>query len=102
MKRLSFDPNQLVLSKEDMLDLLGGIESRWKKNKKDNWKLILSIKGMKEYIGLSSEETIKAIWSKIVKGSNELPVENSLAIAKGNNESWAETFEKIKSKKRVQ
>ena len=93
----------MVLSKLDVLDLLDGIETRWKKNKKDNWKLLLSLEGMKVYIRMSSDETIKAIWSEIVKGFNELLMENSIAIAKGNQESWAETFEKIKkSKKRFE
>lgn len=93
----------MVLSKLDVLDLLEGIETRWMKNKKDNWKLLLSLEGMKVYIRMSSDETIKAIWSEIVKGFNELLMENSIAIAKGNQESWAETFEKIKkSKKRFE
>ena len=98
-KNQQFNPDDLVLTKQDVLSLLDDIESRWKDNKKSNWKLILSIQGMKAYISLSSEETIKAVWSEIVKGFNELLMKNSLAIAKGNNESWAETFEKIKKSK---
>lgn len=101
--KLGFNPDELVLSKADVLELLGGIENRWSKNKKDNWKLLLSLEGMKVYIRMSSDETIKAIWSEIVKGFNELLMENSIAIAKGNQESWADTFEKIKkSKKRFE
>lgn len=98
--KLGFDPDELVLTKQDVLQMLNSIENRWSKNKKNNWKLILSINGMKAYISFSSEETIKAIWSEIVKGFNELLIENSLAIAKGNNEKWSETFEKIKNKKK--
>ena len=79
--------------------MLDDVEFRWKKNKMENWKLILSLNGMKAYISLSSEETIKALWSEIVKGFNEL-LENSLVIAKGNDESWVETFEKIKKSKK--
>ena len=55
---------------------------------------------MKAGIHMTGEETIKALWSEIVKGFNELLMENSLAIAKGNNESWAETFEKIKKSRK--
>ena len=95
-----FNPDDLVLTKQDVLSMLDDIESRWRQNKKENWKLILSLNGMKAYISLSSEETIKALWSEIVKGFNELLIENSLAIAKGNDESWAETFEKIKQSKK--
>jgi len=98
--KLGFNPDELVLTKDDVLELLDGIESRWKKNKKDNWKLLLSLEGMKVYIRMSSDHTIKAIWSEIVKGFNELLMENSIAVAKGNNESWTETFEKIKNSKK--
>ena len=99
-KNQQFNPDDLVLSKHDVLSLLDDIEARWRQNRKDNWKLILSLHGMKAYISLSSEDTIKAVWSEIVKGFNELLIENSLAIAKGNNESWAETFEKIKKSRK--
>ncbi len=98
--KLGFDPDELVLTKQDVLQMLNSIEKRWSKNKKNNWKLILSINGMKAYISFSSEETIKAIWSEIVKGFNELLIENSIAVGKGNGESWAETFEKIKKSKK--
>jgi len=98
--KLGFDPDKLILSKEDVLDLLGGIEARWSKNKKSNWKLLLSLEGMKVYIRMSSDETIRAIWSEIVKGFNELLIENSIAVAKGNNEDWAATFEKIKKSRK--
>ena len=98
-----FDPDKLVLSKIDVLELLDGIESRWKKNKKDNWKLLLSLEGMKVYIRMTSDETIKAIWTEILNGFNELLIENAIAVGKGNDESWATTFEKIKkSKKRFE
>ena len=51
---------------------------------------------MKSGIHMTGEETIQAIWSEIVKGFNEMMMENSLAIAKGNGESWADAFKKIK------
>ena len=41
------------------------------------------------------QETIEALWSEFVR-FNKLLIENSIAIAKGNDESWTETFEKIK------
>jgi len=100
--QLGFDPDKLVLTKQDVLEMLDNISNRWQQNKKNNWKLILSIEGMKAYISFSSDETIRMIWSEIVNGFNDLLIENSLAIAKGNKEDWATTFEKIKkSKKRI-
>ena len=100
MKDLRFNPDDLALSKKDVLELIDGIAERWKQNKKDNWKYIASLEMMKAGIHMTGEETIKMIWSEILKGFNELLMENSLAIAKGNNESWAETFEKIKKSRK--
>lgn len=93
-----FNPDELKLSKQDVLNQLERIGKRWSQNKKANWKLIMSLEAMKAYIHMTGEETIVAIWSEIINGFNELMIENSLAVAKGNDESWAETFEKIKNK----
>ena len=65
-----FNPDDLVLTKQDVQSMLDDIESRGKKNKKQNCKLILSLNEMKSYISLSSEETIKALWYEIVKEIN--------------------------------
>jgi len=100
LKPLAFNPDELVLSKKDVLELLDGIGNRWKQNKKDNWKFLTSLEMMKAGIHMTGEETIKMIWSEILNGLNELLIENSLAIAKGNKESWAETFNKIKQAKK--
>ena len=97
---LKFNPDELVLTKSDVLELFDGISQRWKKNKKDNWKFLASLEMMKAGVHMTGEDTIKAIWSEILHGFNELLIQNSLAIAKGNNESWAETFEKIKKSKK--
>ena len=91
-----FNPDDLVLTKKEVLGMLNDIEYRWKQNKKDNWKFIGALGMMKAGIHMTGEETIQAIWSEIVKGFNEIMMENSLAIAKGNGENWADAFEKIK------
>ena len=98
-QQLGFNPDELKLSKQDVLDQIDKIRKRWNKNKKDNWKLLISLEGMKAFVYMSSDETISAIWSEILLGFNDLLIENSIAIANGNNESWAKTFEKIKKRK---
>ena len=98
--KTAFNPDDLKLSKQDVLEQFEKMEKRWNKNKKSNWKLILAIQGMKAYVHMSSEETISEIWSEIVAGFNDLLIENSIAVAKGNDENWAETFEKIKKLKK--
>jgi len=96
---LQFDPDKFVLTKADFLKILDNIEHRWKKNTKDNWKLIIEVKTAKAFFHLKSEQSIRELWGEVIKEVNEIMIENSLAVAKSNNESWAETFEKIKTRK---
>lgn len=95
---VKFDPDELKLSKKDILELMNGIEQRWKKNKKSNSQFIISMEAMKIGIRLTSEQTVSQIWYEIVNGFNELLYENAIAKAKGENETWAETLEKVKRK----
>jgi len=93
-----FNPDELKLSKKDILDLMNSIEKRWQKNNKSNYQFIISMEAMKVGIRLTSEKTISQIWFEIVNGFNELLYENGMAHARGENESWAETLEKVKTK----
>jgi len=95
---VKFDPDELKLTKKDILELMNGIENRWKKNNRANNQFIISMEAMKIGIRLTSEKTISQIWYEIINGFNELLYENGIAKAKGENESWAETLEKVKRK----
>jgi len=95
---LIFDPDQLMLSKNDIIEMMDGIESRWKKDKKSNIQFIISMEDMKVGIRLMSETSITKIWTEIVNGFNELLYENAMSKARGENETWAETLEKVKLK----
>lgn len=97
-KIIKFDPDELKLSKDDILEMMDNIEDRWKKEKKSNFHFIISMEAMKIGIHLMKEEVITKIWSEIVNGFNELLYENALAKAKGENLSWAETLEIVKTK----
>jgi len=93
-----FNPDELKLTKQDIIDLMDSIEKRWKKNNKSNYQFIVSMEAMKIGIRLTSEKTISQIWFEIVNGFNELLYENGMAHARGENETWAETLEKVKTK----
>jgi len=95
---LKFDPDELKLTKKDILELMNGIENRWKKNKKANTQFIMSMEAMKIGIRLTSEQTVSQIWYEIVNGFNELLYENAIAKANGENETWSQTLEKVKRK----
>jgi len=93
-----FNPDELKLTKKDIIELMDGIEKRWKKNNKANYQFIISMEAMKIGIRLTSEQTVSDIWLEIVNGFNELLYENGMAHARGENETWAETLEKVKTK----
>lgn len=93
-----FNPDELKLSKKDIMELMDGITRRWKKNKQANSKFIISMEAMKIGIRIMNEETISLIWGEIINGFNELLYENALAKAKGENLTWSQTLEKVKTK----
>ena len=95
---IKFNPDELKLTKKDIIDLMESIEKRWKKNNKSNYQFIVSMKAMKIGIRLTSEKTISQIWFEIGNGFNELLYENGIAHARGENETWAEPLEKVKTK----
>lgn len=95
---IKFDPDELKLTKDDILELMDGIERRWKRNNKNNTHFVIGMEAMKIGIRFTSEQTVKDIWGEIVNGFDELLYENAQAKAKGENESWAFTLEKIKQK----
>ncbi len=98
MDVLKFDPDQLVLSKRDITEMMDSISKRWSKNKSSNYKFIISIEAMKIGIRLMDENTVGLIWKEIINGFNELMYENAMAKARGENESWSKTLERVKTK----
>jgi len=97
-KILKFNPDELKLTKKDILELMDGIENRWKKNRTSNAEFIISMEAMKIGIRLTREQTVAKIWSEIVNGFNELLYENAMAQARGEKETWVQTLEKVKKK----
>ncbi len=98
MNILKFDPDELALTKKDIIEMMDSIGKRWSKNKSSNYKFIISIEAMKIGIKLMDEKTVSLIWSEIVNGFNELLYENAMAKARGENQSWSQTLEKVKQK----
>ncbi len=95
---IQFDPDELVLKKKDIIQMMDSIADRWKQDRRSNAKFIISIEAMKLGIRFTSEQTITKLWGEIIKGFNELLYENAIAKAKGENETWSQTLEKVKTK----
>jgi len=95
---VKFNPDELKLTKKDILEIMDSIEDRWKQDKLRNSQFILSLEAMKLGIRLMKESTITQLWIEIINGFNALLYENALAKAQGENESWAKTLEKVKKR----
>lgn len=98
MSYIKFNPDELKLTKRDIIDMMDSIESRWKKDKIHNAHFIMSLEAMKIGVRLMRENAITALWSEIVNGFNELLYENAMSKARGENENWAKTLDKVKKK----
>ncbi len=94
MKVTKFNPDELQLSKSDIFEMLDSISARFKKNKKGNYKFIISVESMKIGIRMMDEQTLSQIWTEIINGFNELLYQNAL----NSNLSWSENLKVVKDK----
>ncbi len=98
---LQFDPDKFVLTKKDFLNILTNIGERWKKNKKDNFKLLIELEGAKLYFRLKSDESIRELWGEIVKEINEIMILNSIEMTKQDQDKTLDVFEQIREAKKT-
>lgn len=90
-----FDPDQLKLTKSEILAFCDRILSKWNKDPVKNAHNILAMNAIKASVVWTDNDTLKNIWSEIVKWSFELLYENTLQEGVG----WASTMKNLKSKK---
>jgi len=100
MDVLQFDPDKFVLTKKDFINILNNIGERWKKNKKDNIKLLFELEGAKLYFRLKSDESIRELWGEIVKEINEVMILNSIEMTKNDQDKTLNIFEQIREGKK--
>lgn len=93
-----FDPDKLSLQKKDIIDFCDRIISDWQKKPltQTNARNIAAMVGVRTAVHFTDEESLKAIWSEIIKWVYQLLYENAIAQAKGEKSEWASTFEKLK------
>jgi len=94
MKAVRFNPDELQLTKSDIIEMLDSISARFKKNKKSNYKFIISVEAMKIGIRMMDDQTLTQIWSEIINGFNELLYQNAL----NSNQTWSENLKIVKEK----
>ena len=92
----TYDPDELVLSKRDVIELLEAIEIYWNQNTRDNLLYLAGVKLMKQGIKLTPEKAVKKIWNTFLKFILVVQYENALQKALKSGESWGATLTKIK------
>lgn len=93
-KVVKFNPDELQLTKQDIIEMLDSISERFKRNKKGNYKFIISVEAMKLGIKMMDNETLTQIWTEIINGFNELLYQNAL----NGNQTWSENLKIVKEK----
>jgi len=96
---LQFDPDKFVLTKKDFINILDNIGDRWKKNKKDNLRLLIELEGAKLYFRLKSDESIRELWGEIIREINEIMILNSIEMTKNDHDKTLDIFSQIRDKK---
>lgn len=100
MKKVTkeFDPYSLVPSKKEILEFCDKVITKWKSEPKPNPKNIVAMTTVKTSVYWTDEESLKAIWSEILKWTFELVYKNAIVHAKTENSEWNPALEKIKNK----
>ncbi|MBS1268953.1 MAG: hypothetical protein MAG458_01689 [Nitrosopumilus sp.] len=95
-KKKSFDPDNLVLTKGEIMEFCDRVIEKWNKNPSENQQNILAMNAVKTGVVWTDDESLKAIWGEIIAWVFELLYEN----AKANDEEWANVMKKLKTKSR--
>jgi hypothetical protein len=100
-KKKPFDPDRLSLQKKDILEFCERVLAKWQKEPltTEMTRNISAMVAVRTAIYFTDEESLKAIWSEIVKWVYQLLYENAMAQGKEEKSEWAETMEKIKKEK---
>jgi len=99
MKKENFDPDELALTKKDILEFCDRVLEKWSTNSSKNANNILAMNAVKTSVIWTDDESLKAIWNEIISWIFELLYENALAQADEGDQSWSKTLKKIKNKK---
>ncbi len=91
-----FDPDRLVLTKQEILEFCDGVLEKWKKKPNENSQNIFAMNAVRMSILWTDEDSLKAIWSEILKWAFALMYKNAIAQAREENVDWPDVMGKIK------
>lgn len=95
-----FDPDRLVLSKEQILEFCDRVLSEWKDDPNQPQSNIVAMTAVRTSVYWTDEESLKAIWSEILKWTFELMYKNAIALAKQDNTKWSPILEKLEKQEK--
>lgn len=92
----SFDPEQLALSKDDIVAFCDRILEKWNKAPSQNLRQIFAMNAVRTSVYWTDEESLKAIWKEIILWTYDLLYENAKAHGNESSYDWTQTLSKIK------
>lgn len=98
--RKEFDPDELVLSQNQILEFCDKVLTKWKGDPNQKRSNIVAMTAVRNSVYWSDEESLKAIWSEILKWTFELMYKNAIAQAKEENLEWSPILEKLEKKEK--
>lgn len=99
MKKITFEPDKLALTKDDILGFCDRVIEKWSKNPTKNTSNILAMNAVKTSVMWTDDASLKAIWGEILSWTFDLLYENALAQGKDEQTEWSQVLKKIKNKK---
>ena len=94
-----FDPDRLVLSKDEILDFCDRVLAKWSKEPTENAQNIVAMNAVRASVYWTDEDSLKAIWGEIMNWTFELMYKNAIAQAKEEKKEWSPVLEKISTEK---
>ena len=98
--RKEFDRDELVLSQNQILEFCDKVLTKWKGDPNQKRSNIVAMTAVRNSVYWSDEESLKAIWSEILKWTFELMYKNAIAQAKEENLEWSPILEKLEKKEK--
>ena len=95
VKKTPFDPDELVLTKSEIVDFCDRVLKKWNESPAINTNNILAMTAVKASVVWTDDDSLKAIWNEILKWIFELLYENAMVK---DDESWGNVMRKLKNK----
>ncbi len=90
-----FDPDRLVLTKQEILEFCDDVLEKWEKKPNENTQNIFAMNAVRMSVQWTDEDSLKAIWGEILKWAFALMYKNAIAQAKEESIDWSHIMGKI-------